>query len=266
MIGHIRELTGLLPQSVRFTLRRFAFSGSRFRCPTCGSGIRRWLGHGGGPEVLERRKVVGGRLREDDRCPICHAKDRTRLIQLYLETEAGAGRRPLRVLDFAPEFGLYLWLGRQPGVDYTAVDIDRRRYRHIANFVEADITRLPFADGAFDVIICSHVLEHVPDDARAMAELRRCLAPGGRALLLVPEATDDAPTDEDLAENDPGERERRFGQWDHVRLYARDDFVARLRRAGFEVQAFNPGRDDAAARDARRLNPDELLRVCSAAA
>ena len=87
---------------------------------------------------------------------------------------------------------------------------------------------------AFDTIICSHVLEHVPADAKAMSELFRVLRPGGVAIIQVPYADDCAETDEDPSVTDPLERERRFGQFDHVRIYGRD-FADRLRRAGFVV-------------------------------
>lgn len=261
MIQHIRQITGLLPQPVRYAMRRVVFGGSAAVCPICGQGVRGWSAHGGGAEVLERRRVVGGMRRENDSCPICHGKDRTRLLQLWLQREGGVASRKVSLLDIAPEYGLHRWIVRQPQVDYVAADLDRGRYRHIPDFVEADITKLPFPDGRFDVIVCSHVLEHVPDDAAAMRELRRCLKPGGAALLLVPEATDGLPTEEDPSVADPAERDRRFGQWDHVRLYAREDFPRRLEAQGFTVEGWNPGAADPALAAERKLNPIELLRV-----
>lgn len=265
MIRYIRRLTGTLPQPVRYGLRRMLYAGSADRCPLCGNGVRLWKPHGGGADVLEDRAVVGGRRREADSCPICHGKDRTRLMQLYLEREARIGAKPLRVLDFAPEYGLYRWIMTQPQVDYVATDLDARRYRHIRQFVEADITKLPFKDAGFDVVLCSHVLEHVPDVLTALRELRRVLAPGGVALLLVPEATDGRGTDEDLTITDPAERHQRFGQWDHVRLFGREDFVRKVREGGFSsVEPYNPGAEDETLRMQRRLNPDELLRVAHA--
>jgi SAM-dependent methyltransferase len=261
MISHVRQLTGLLPQPVRFALRRALYAGDAARCPICGYGVRKWNDHGGGAAVLERRRVVGGARRIADSCPICHGKDRSRLIQLFLQREAGVGARELRILDFAPDYGLHRWIVAQPKVDYVAADIDAARYRHIRNFVETDIAAMSFPDDSFDIVICSHVLEHVPDDAAAMRELRRVLRPGGAALLLVPEATDGGPTDEDPEVVDPAARNERFGQWDHVRLYARGDFPARLAAQGFAVEAWNPGSTDPALAAERRLNPEEFLRV-----
>jgi ubiquinone/menaquinone biosynthesis C-methylase UbiE len=102
--------------------------------------------------------------------------------------------------------------------------------------VRLDVTKLPFADGSFDAIICLHVLEHVDDDISAMREFRRVLTPGGLAVLQVPIGGD--TTIEDPV-TDPRERLKRYGQEDHVRLYGRD-FEKRLVNAGFRVTRVNP--------------------------
>ena len=125
----------------------------------------------------------------------------------------------------------------------------------------ADLTATPFADDEFDIVICSHVLEHVPDDAKAMREIRRILKPGGHALLLTPLATDGLGTEEDPSIHDPEEQDRRFGQWDHVRIYDRDDFLARMRAAGLETTAFAPFEAFPEAAAELGLNPLEILPV-----
>jgi SAM-dependent methyltransferase len=227
----------------------------------CGNSIRAYGSHGGGAEVLDRRCVVGGMLRKDDRCPVCHARDRTRLMMLCLQLRTELGHKSMRVLHTAPDFGLYLWLRNQPLVEYVATDIDSSRYRHIENMRDADLTSTSFSDNSFDIILCSHVLEHIPDDTAAFSELFRILRPGGHALLLTPFALDGLPTDEDPTINDPAEQNRRFGQWDHVRIYSRDDFVARMERAGFVTELFDPLKSDPDAAAPMRLNPDELLPV-----
>lgn len=260
-LPHIRNLTRALPQPWRFGLRRAFYKGRGRTCPECGTTVRCFLSHGGGPEVLTQRQVVGGARRDDDRCPVCHGRDRTRLMMLYLSLHAGIGEMPRRLLHVAPDFGLYLWLSRQKRLDYSASDIDAARYRHIPGTVTADLTNTPFPDASFDLIVCSHVLEHVPDDRKAMADLLRILKPGGQALLLVPFATDGKGTDEDPNVTEASERERRFGQWDHVRLYDRDDFVARLRGVGFEVMLYDPFLADGDAAAELLLNPLELLPV-----
>lgn len=260
-MAHLRRLTNILPQPARFWLRKAAFFGRAHRCVLCLSHIRAYGPHGGGPAVADRRQVVGGMRREGDRCPVCHGRDRTRLFMLYLESRLGVGTRPMRVLHVAPDLGLYLWLKRQPAVDHVGTDIDVARYRHIEGIRTADLTAAPFPDDSFDAILCSHVLEHIPDDRTAFAELFRILRPGGAALLLTPYALDGAGTDEDPAIRDPAERERRFGQWDHVRLYDRDDFIGRMRAAGFRTELFDALEDDPARAAALHLNPLEKLPV-----
>lgn len=260
-MAHMRQLTGLLPQPVRFGLRRIAYRGSAQMCVLCRSTVRGFIAHGGGAEVLDRRRVVGGMRRIDDRCPVCHGCDRTRLLMLYLMKEAAVGRRPIRLLHVAPDFGLYLWLRRQDRLTYVGSDIDASRYRHIENMHTVDLTDVPFEDDSFDVIVCSHVLEHVPDDTAAMAELFRILRPGGQALVLVPLALDGAGTDEDRAVRDPRERLLRFGQWDHVRIYNRSDYFSRLQDVGFATVAFDPFEQYPDEADALHLNPLEVLPV-----
>ncbi|MBT8269766.1 MAG: methyltransferase domain-containing protein, partial [Bacteroidia bacterium] len=101
--------------------------------------------------------------------------------------------------------------------------------------IKADICDLPFDDDSYDFIICNHVLEHIPDDRKAMSELLRILKPGGRAILQIPQDMEREETYEDPSITDPKEREKHFGQYDHVRVYGRDYFD-RLRSVGFKVE------------------------------
>jgi SAM-dependent methyltransferase len=129
----------------------------------------------------------------------------------------------------APERALGRILSRLAGVRYVSAD---REPGEVS--VVTDLTELAFADGAFDLVMCSHVLEHIADDRRAMREIRRVLKPGGRAILQVPMQFELAATLEDLSITDPATRERLYGQPDHVRLYGRD-YLDRLAGAGFVV-------------------------------
>lgn len=169
-------------------------------------------------------------------CPHCGAADRERLYALFVRAcLSWTGEQPMRVLDIAPAVALSRFLCGLPNVHYRSADL----CSPLADD-QVDITDMGlYADASFDFILCSHVLEHVPDDARAMAELFRVLAPGGAAILMVPILLTQAETDEDPTVTDVSERWRRFGQDDHVRMYARDDYLARLQRAGFQVQALD---------------------------
>jgi SAM-dependent methyltransferase len=196
------------------------YRGDRVTCPCCGHTARKFM-----PTVLPV-----GPNRANARCPSCGARDRQRYLWLYLERKTNLLVDRLRVLHFAPERIFEEWLGSQPNLDYVSTDLERPRA-----MVKADITELPFPDDSFDVILCSHVLEHVVEDRKAMRELYRVLRPGGWALVLVPIDFSRSETFEDPTIVTPADRERLFGQDDHVRLYGRD-FTARLEEAGFTVR------------------------------
>jgi SAM-dependent methyltransferase len=169
-------------------------------------------------------------------CPVCQASDRDRLYALFLR--AYTQQRPgqaLRLLDIAPSPSLSRFLKGLPGVQYRSADL----MSPLADD-KVDITDMNcYASGSFDLIVCSHVLEHVPDDAKAIGELNRVLAPGGAAILMVPILLGLQQTDEDPGVTDVNERWRRFGQDDHVRMYARSDFLQRLQTGGFQVENFD---------------------------
>jgi predicted SAM-dependent methyltransferase len=196
------------------------YRGDRVECPCCGQTARKFM-----PTV---RPV--GPNRPNARCPSCGARHRQRYLWLYLQRKTNLLVDRLRVLHVAPERIFEEWLGSRPNLDYVSTDLERPRA-----MVKADITDLPFADDSFDVILCSHVLEHVVDDRKAMRELYRVLRPGGWAVVLVPIDVSRSETFEDPTIVAPADRERLFGQDDHVRVYGRD-FTARLEEAGFTVR------------------------------
>ncbi|GAA4084647.1 class I SAM-dependent methyltransferase [Nocardioides kongjuensis] len=163
-------------------------------------------------------------------CLECGASDRDRLYLLWFERFLSRGPRR-RVLEFAPSRPLEARLRERPDVDYRSADLFMPDVDDVV-----DITDMKgYPDGAFEVFICSHVLEHVDSDAAAISELHRILAPGGRGIAMVPIAPDGA-FDEDVSETDVSERWRRFGQDDHVRLYDRTTFVRNLAAGGFVVE------------------------------
>jgi SAM-dependent methyltransferase len=135
----------------------------------------------------------------------------------------------LKVLHFAPEQAFYKLFRNQKNLEYTTTDL----FSPLAD-VKADICDLPFEDNQYDVILCNHVLEHIPDDTKAMQELYRVLKPGGMAILQIPQDLSRATTFADDSITDQKERAKIFGQYDHVRIYGRDYFD-KLRSVGFKV-------------------------------
>ncbi len=173
--------------------------------------------------------------RADYHCPRCRSSDRQRLAWLFMDAALRAvpAERKIRVLHIAPEIPLAFKLSRQPQVELLTFDLGRDDVD-----VRGDLCDMAmFADGSFGGIVCLHVLEHVRDDRKAMAELHRVLAPDGWGVILVPLYPHDVrETHEDWSKTSDAERWRHFGQNDHVRLYAKGDFVSRLETAGFRVE------------------------------
>ena len=156
--------------------------------------------------------------------------ERHRLLWLWMRDQAILTEPGLRVLHIAPEQVLRDLLRAVPGVRYTGGDLESR----LAD-VHFDVTAIPFGDASYDLVLCNHVLEHVPDDEQAMRELRRVLAPEGRAILMCPIGRDRAESYEDPDVRTPEQRLERFGQEDHARLYGAD-YEERLRRSGFALE------------------------------
>ena len=183
--------------------------------------------------------------------------ERHRLLWLFLKNETDFFSKSQKVLHFAPEQAFYKRFRKLKHLDYTTTDLNSP----LAD-VKADICDLPFEDDTYDTIFCNHVLEHIPNDKKAMQELYRILKPGGMAILQVPQELDREKTFEDATVTDPKERARIFGQYDHVRVYGQDYFDL-LRAVGFKVvpYAYTSTTSELLA-NTFRLAPGELLPVC----
>ena len=159
---------------------------------------------------------------------MCGVLERHRLSWLYFKERTSLFKGPRkRLLDIAPEPGISGRIRRSKYVQYLSIDLTSS-----FAMVKMSVTNLQFPDNSFDAIYCSHVLEHVPEDRRAMGEFYRILKPGGWAIILVPVSGD--VTLEDSSVTTPEKRARVFGQHDHVRMYGKD-LKERLEGAGFKV-------------------------------
>lgn len=162
-------------------------------------------------------------------CPVCGSSDRDRLYKLYIDRFLEPDR-VRSLIEFAPSEPLAAYLRRRADLRYRSADLMMPKVDDVV-----DITDMPnYSDDSFDFFICSHVLEHVSDDARALNELYRILAPGGSGIIMTPVAPEGS-FDEDPDITDERERWRRFGQGDHVRLYDRSTLCARIEQSGFKV-------------------------------
>lgn len=203
-----------------FKIAALLMRGNRYTCPIENKSYRKFLPYG-------RMEARPNAL-----CPGSMSLERHRLIWLYLKNKTNFFTNGLKFLHIAPE----------------ACFIDRFEAIHTDNYitgdlesplakVKLDVHKLPFEDGSFDALMCNHVLEHVESDFKAMSEFYRVLKPGGWAILQVPFTTQPIPekTFEDPSITNPQERERIFGQDDHVRVYGKD-YADRIRSVGFEVR------------------------------
>ena len=223
----------------------FFLRGNTYTDPIDGKSYRRFLPYG------------YAKVRENVLAPGTLSLERHRLFWLYLKNETTFFSAPLRVLHFAPEQAFVQKFKKQKNLTYTTTDLNSP----IAD-VKADICDLPFKDNSFDFIICNHVLEHIPDDTKAMQELYRVLAPAGTAIVQVPYDAKREITFEDNTITDQSERTRIFGQYDHLRVYGMDYFK-KLSSIGFDVNALDYtssiSSDDI---ERYRLCKGELLPVC----
>lgn len=218
----------------------FTLKGTKFTDPIDGKSFKSMLPYG---YETQRNNVLS---------PSTLSLERHRLLWLYLNEETDFFKSELvsdssftntkriklrdtetnsalKVLHFAPEQAFYKLFRNQKNLDYTTTDL----FSPLAD-VKADICDLPFQDNQYDVILCNHVLEHIPDDTKAMQELYRVLKPGGMAILQIPQDLSRATTFADDTITDQKERAKIFGQYDHVRIYGRDYFD-KLRSIGFTV-------------------------------
>lgn len=224
------------------------YRGNRVQCPVCGTTLRRFA------DLRSRHSAMG------ILCPQCLSLERHRLLWLFLKDNTGllkpGGTKTL--FHVAPEPCLRKRLEKVSGLRIAVSDLDSPRPEE-----RIDITVIPFDDDAVDCIICSHVLEHVPDDRRAMRELRRVLRPGGWAVINAPVDRARERTFEDASAVSKERRKALFGQEDHVRVYGRD-YPDRLSEAGFKVSVIDyASRLGRTAAERFVLPEDEMMYFCS---
>lgn len=214
-----------------------SLKGNKFTDPIDGKSFRKFLPYGYGNQ------------RENALSPSTLSLERHRLMWLFLrdETDFFTSPKKLKVLHIAPEQCFLDIFRKQKNLDYITSDLESP----IAD-VKADICDLPFKEDEFDVVFCNHVLEHIPDDTKAMQELYRVLKPGGFGIFQIPQDISRAETFEDNTITDKKERAKIFGQYDHVRVYGRDYFD-KLRAVGFKVDEIDY---------TKKIAPEKLERFC----
>ncbi len=244
-------LKKMLPAQARLTLRKlywlsrgWLYAGSKVYCPICEGSFRTFL-----PFGSERRAQA--------LCPQCHTVERHRLLWLFLQEKVKIRERSLEVLHMAPEPMLQTRLKSLLNLRYRSADLTSP-----VAMDHVDIQALPYSDNTFDLILCSHVLAHVPDDQKALQELRRVLKPDGQ-LVLQARLHPHAHTLEKPEAVTPQQRLQAYGQADRYRNYGQD-FAQRVAAQGFAVEAVEYALSRSPEEQARLgLGKGELIFVAS---
>ena len=226
----LTRLSFLLKPLIKIYLR-----GNKYVDPIDGSSFRKFLPYG------------YNNVRENALAPSTFSLERHRLLWLYLKNETDFFNKDLKVLHFAPEAAFLEKFKKLKNISYDTIDLNSP----LAN-IKADICDLPLDDESYDFILCNHVLEHIIDDKKAMQELYRVLKKDGIGIFQVPINMSNKKTYEDFTITDPKERNKAFGQYDHVRIYGMD-FFDRLEEAGFAVEKCEY---------TSKLNSEEIIKYC----
>ena len=200
---------------------RIIFRGKKYTDPIDDSNYSKFLSYG--------YKTV----RKNALCPGTLSLERHRLLWLYLDRETNFLSSNLKVLHVAPEQVFYKKFKKFKNWEYFTFDLNSP----IAD-IKGDLISTNFKDEYFDLIICNHVLEHIEDDKSALDEMYRILKYNGISILQVPINVKRENTFEDLSIKSKIQREKYFGQYDHVREYGLD-FKDRVEQAGFKVEMIN---------------------------
>jgi SAM-dependent methyltransferase len=217
--------------------RQYAqFAGTGFTCNCCGAIYQKFVPDYPAKEnksAIEKNKVVAG-YGENVFCPNCMSTSRERLVIAFLKNEVNlAGKK---ILHLSPEKNIYTFIKKEQALVTTA-DLLPGFYKTIDGMVQKqDATRFTFEDNCFDMVIANHILEHIPDDRKAMNEIFRVMKAGAMAILQVPYSETLEATIEDPAIDNPAKQSALYGQKDHVRIYSLIDYIKRLRDTGFVVE------------------------------
>lgn len=206
-------------------LLKFSLVGNDVICVCCNKTYLTFL-----PAGIEKRANA--------KCINCGSLERHRILWHFLKNQTDIFSANIKILHPAPEKLFYKKFKALKNVEYTSIDLQPEKYDYGTATLKMDLTNLSFDDNTFDVILCIHVLEHIPDDIQAIKEMYRTLKKGGWAILNVPVDYNRITTFEDISINDPQKQLELFGQPDHVRIYGKD-YKQRLESAGFKVDVIN---------------------------
>ena len=214
---------------------RLYLSGNRYTDPIDGRSFRSFIPYG------------YNNVRKNALSPSTYSLERHRMLWLYLKNETDIFTKKIRLLHFAPEPAFHKIFKNCNNISYDTIDLNSPLAE-----IKADICNLPIENETYDYILCNHVLEHIDDDIKAMRELYRVLKKGGIGIFQIPIDVKRKNTFEDPSITSPKQRNKIFGQYDHVRIYGMDYFD-RLKSVGFSVNQIYYG---------EKLSEEEIFKYC----
>ena len=216
-------------------LIRLYLKGNQYTDPIDGKSFRKFIPYG------------YNKVRKNALSPSTYSLERHRMLWLYLKNETEIFTRKIKLLHFAPEPAFHRIFKKSSTISYDTIDLNSPLAK-----IKADICNLPLENNMYDFILCNHVLEHIDDDIKAMSELYRVLKKGGIGIFQIPIDINRDKTFEDSSIKNPKERNKVFGQYDHVRIYG-TDYYDRLRSVGFSVEQV---------KYSDNLTKDEIKKYC----
>ena len=215
-------------------IRLYLF-GNRYTDPIDGRSFRSFIPYG------------YNNVRKNALSPSTYSLERHRMLWLYLKNDTDIFTKKIRLLHFAPEPAFHKIFKNCNNISYDTIDLNSPLAE-----IKADICDLPIENDTYDYILCNHVLEHIDDDIKAMSELYRVLKKGGIGIFQIPIDIERKNTFEDPSITSPKQRNKIFGQYDHVRIYGMDYFD-RLKSVGFSVNQIYYG---------EKLSEEEIFKYC----
>lgn len=253
----------MILHKVKIQIKKILFCGNRFFCNCCNSHVRKFLPGGSDVKVINELNIVGMGRRQYDVCPVCNSSDKQRIIKHYFNNSKFLNKKnKIKILHVAPEPCFTDYFDTFAS-EYHPTDLTPERYTYYyPDIKKADLTSLEFPNDYFDLVLCNHVLEHIVDDTKAVSEVYRVLKNNGIAILQVPYSKKIANNIENNKLTSRSERLQAFGQDDHVRVYALQQYHQLLKNTGFKLSVFKPDYSNSFIKNKLSLYESEELTIC----
>lgn len=234
MIGTIKKLAKYL-----------RFYGGSYYCIVCNTPVRTYFKFSDSIERLAKSynfqydfKRVETLNYEKCNCPFCMSSDRERFYLIFLTKYFSGKHTVIKVLDFAPNHEFVKRVKKFLNVQYTSAD-----YLRDDMDLKLDACNMNSINNeSYDIVIFSHVLEHVEKPLDALTEIFRIVRRGGFAIIMVPLFLDVEKTHENPDHTSEALRWQHYGQGDHLRLYSKKDFINQIESVGFEIEEVSPSK------------------------